>query len=659
MKTIKSIGFENFRVFKNRSVFELAPFTILTGANSSGKSTFIKALKLLQEFWAQKKFGHELRFSEGNVNHQLGNFDMSISKNGQKKEMVFSYKINHIVFNELNILLYFENSNNKLNDGVLTKTEITLADGTVLFSVLFKDNCSVFLFDNYKFILNKLIPAILTLEKEFHSYEKKGKLGALFMRDLFEIDGTDLATAIHDPKQYCEERGIDYERSRELFYLFVCEFVDERHNKIVSTADLKSFLDLNYIYDSEFISIFADIPVSEYVLFAEKLWNRIVTRYPDAAKKFTVLTFKEYLESSNIGDWVDNLIVSGHSTFHDFYTANLKTAIDIVSRNYNSQGINIEDQAAYGGRFYEPLIIGTNSIFDFTLNHFQDQESLLSPEEQSLSICTNIIRDAKALENKILNRKLDFFVDSILISIKQFIKEITYSSIRDAFDNLHFVNSIRASSQRFYAFSSHDSDFHSFISEFLRRKYSPKEYDFIKNWIKYFEIADDVKLDLIEGAGSQVFLIKGKEEINLVDLGYGVTQFLPILLQIVYCNNINKKIVVIEEPETNLHPKLQSKLADLFLAAYREFEMEFIIETHSEYLIRKLQYLTAKGAVESDETVIHYIGSSDENLRDINEEQIRTIRIKPNGQLTKPFGSGFTDESSHWIKEMFFYHNQN
>ena len=161
MKTIKGIGFENFRVFKSRSEFELAPITILTGANSSGKSTVIKALKLLQEFWAQKKFGHELRFSEGNVNHQLGNFDMSISKHGQKKEMVFSYKINHIAFSELNILLYFENINNRLNDGVLTKTGIKTANGTVLFSTSIDDSGSILLSYNYDYIINKLLPNYL------------------------------------------------------------------------------------------------------------------------------------------------------------------------------------------------------------------------------------------------------------------------------------------------------------------------------------------------------------------------------------------------------------------------------------------------------------------------------------------------------------------
>lgn len=48
------------------------------------------------------------------------------------------------------------------------------------------------------------------------------------------------------------------------------------------------------------------------------------------------------------------------------------------------------------------------------------------------------------------------------------------------------------------------------------------------------------------------------------------------------------------KPELNLHPALQSKLADLFLEVHQEFGINFIIETHSEYIIRKSQVLVAE-----------------------------------------------------------------
>ncbi len=53
-------------------------------------------------------------------------------------------------------------------------------------------------------------------------------------------------------------------------------------------------------------------------------------------------------------------------------------------------------------------------------------------------------------------------------------------------------------------------------------------------------------------------------------------------------------MVLLEEPESNLHPNLQSKLADFLIDASDRFGIKWVIETHSEYFIRKLQYWTAK-----------------------------------------------------------------
>ena len=112
---------------------------------------------------------------------------------------------------------------------------------------------------------------------------------------------------------------------------------------------------------------------------------------------------------------------------------------------------------------------------------------------------------------------------------------------------------------------------------------------------------------------------------------------------------------MIEEPETNLHPKFQSKLADLFIDAYKTFKINFIVETHSEYLIRKLQFLTAKGDANTEDTVLYYIGNPDSKKREPGEEQVRKIVIQKNGRLSKPLGSGFYDEADNLSLAMMKY----
>jgi predicted ATPase len=149
----------------------------------------------------------------------------------------------------------------------------------------------------------------------------------------------------------------------------------------------------------------------------------------------------------------------------------------------------------------------------------------------------------------------------------------------------------------------------------------------------------------------------------LADSGFGVLQVIPLILSSINTDKeyqfelnahcYNKKVVVIEEPETNLHPALQSKLADMFFESATTFNIQFIIETHSEYLIRKFQYLTAKPGNNfyTDDTVIYYLSSNHELGGD--EPRVRKININGDGTLTDDFGSGFFDEADKIALELF------
>ena len=104
-------------------------------------------------------------------------------------------------------------------------------------------------------------------------------------------------------------------------------------------------------------------------------------------------------------------------------------------------------------------------------------------------------------------------------------------------------------------------------------------------------------------------------------------------------------IFIIEEPEANLHPDLQSKFAEILIMAYKFFGIHFILETHSEYLIRKLQYLTAKKRIESHDVNIYYF-NSDEYVNN-KVLKVKKIMINEYGGLTDNFGPGFFDESTN------------
>ncbi len=105
--------------------------------------------------------------------------------------------------------------------------------------------------------------------------------------------------------------------------------------------------------------------------------------------------------------------------------------------------------------------------------------------------------------------------------------------------------------------------------------------------------------------------------------------------------------IIIEEPEIHLHPKYQSMLADMLLDAYLNYNIHFIIETHSEYLIRKTQVMVANKNYKDEEELkkespfmVYYIDGRNRDL------PVYAMGYKISGGFENKFGEGFFDEAA-------------
>lgn len=182
------------------------------------------------------------------------------------------------------------------------------------------------------------------------------------------------------------------------------------------------------------------------------------------------------------------------------------------------------------------------------------------------------------------------------------------------------------------------------------------EYTFVTDWMKTFGIGYDFCINAPMPGDVYTVCIKDEDGIKLplADKGMGTIQMMILLLRLATIMHIAKSnksaatTVVIEEPEQNLHPKMQSLLADLLqsIATSNEYKVDFIIETHSEYLIRKSQVLVAqeKYANKEDLTAnnpfkIYYLPSDGS---DRYEMEYRT-----DGCFANDFGEGFFDEAEN------------
>ena len=94
----------------------------------------------------------------------------------------------------------------------------------------------------------------------------------------------------------------------------------------------------------------------------------------------------------------------------------------------------------------------------------------------------------------------------------------------------------------------------------------------------------------------------------LTDVGFGVSQVLPVLVLLYYVPK--GSTVLMEQPEIHLHPAVQSGLADVMLNVARERDVQIVVESHSEHLMRRLQRRVAEEEASSEDVKLYFVSSN-------------------------------------------------
>lgn len=109
-------------------------------------------------------------------------------------------------------------------------------------------------------------------------------------------------------------------------------------------------------------------------------------------------------------------------------------------------------------------------------------------------------------------------------------------------------------------------------------------------------------------AESDPFQIRVKlngPDANLTDVGYGVSQALPIVIDSLSAKS--GSVVLVQQPEVHLHPRAQAELGDFFADMVANHSKKFIIETHSDYLIDRVRIAVAKGVLKPEDVQLVYL----------------------------------------------------
>lgn len=208
---------------------------------------------------------------------------------------------------------------------------------------------------------------------------------------------------------------------------------------------------------------------------------------------------------------------------------------------------------------------------------------------------------------------------------------------------------------------------HSFVRAKIGR--GQKEYAFVTDWMRNFGVGHDFDVISIDG---EAYRVKIKDEddstVNLADKGMGSIQLMILLLRLATIlreyepqnivaleesDQLRYPTIIIEEPEQNLHPKVQSQLADLFLYLNKEYHCKFVVETHSEYLIRKTQVLVSKenfednfSMKENNPFMVYYFNGEDE------KKPYYPMEYRTDGNFSNEFGTGFFDAATKLLYDI-------
>ena len=128
------------------------------------------------------------------------------------------------------------------------------------------------------------------------------------------------------------------------------------------------------------------------------------------------------------------------------------------------------------------------------------------------------------------------------------------------------------------------------------------------------------------------------------DVGFGVSQVLPVVVELL---SRRESVVCVEQPETHLHPRLQSRLADLFIHSANEAgrSNQLIIETHSEHVMLRIQRRIREGAISPDAVSVLYVDQSA-----TGRTEVKRLRLDEDGDFLDEWPQGFFDER---LEEIF------
>jgi predicted ATPase len=142
---------------------------------------------------------------------------------------------------------------------------------------------------------------------------------------------------------------------------------------------------------------------------------------------------------------------------------------------------------------------------------------------------------------------------------------------------------------------------------------------------------------------SNLYRVWVKKTVNsanvlITDVGFGVSQILPVITICYYVPE--GSTILMEQPEIHLHPSVQAGLADVFIDAVKTRKIQIILESHSEYLLKRLQRRIAEEQITSAAAALYFCDMTNggSKMTELNLDLFGNITNWPDGFFGDDFG---------------------
>ena len=713
MKTKFSV--KNFRVFDDQGAeFEIAPITILTGTNSAGKSSLAKALLCVREvLQCMDVTSTSVDMLEQNIDFQangksLGQFkDVVCNHSNEKEKISFSYTMD--ILNETYTiectLIQKKEDKQFLDRGWIDSISILDSEKKICYDIFNTKLCVNFFSENlYSNFLSVLDVMELSYKKDI-TIATSSDYAFAIDKEKYEKLLERARDAEKEYKNLLSKKGLlKYEGLIEKIFkrssTIIAPFIDcnnqfekliadeknafDQWNEVGAISRIKQFLDNRKMF---YLPIFDELKGKskyETISFLQTRLNEIQIHEDNTNFRNLIEQLLNVFEASEYQSLEDFYYNYSKEIVGCYFTIpNDKNYLHSPSRSYNDLDFFMKSNKSNAESLKWRKKNDTEFVdgYEFDVTDCSVENFLCTSDEDNQSLSYDIdwefVDDFVKMQALLAKCSYEKVQPESIYSFalyRMFIEKVVQICLRPIFmDNIHYLGTDKINVLRSYSLDSSQKQFASILRKYNDNLISHNTDEkaengayghgkFLHKWLRKLGIARNLMLKVnSETSDISVFLGKldSRKLRNLADEGCGITQIVALLIQIentiadcVISKGEMEPTLIVEEPEIHIHPKYQSLLADMFLEAYKTYGIHFIVETHSEYLIRKFQVLTAMKEVSSEDLSVYYLYDANPHKRPKNEKQVKKIEFQENGYLKEPFGLGFFDESRSLVFEL-------